>query len=208
MPEEARKVLPPGVATGLAWTPSGVDVLYIETTLLPGSHELTITGQLGDVMQESARAARSYLWSHAESMGLDISRFKRNGLHIHVPSGAIPKDGPSAGITMATALASSYIGEAVRSDTARTGEISLNGLVLPVGGIKEKVLAAHRAGIKRIILPKSNEKDFKDVPQEVRENLTFILVERIEEVLPAAFNHDTAAYGSFRFGTGIAPASA
>ena len=208
MPEEARKVLPAGVATGLAWTPSGGDVLYIETTLLPGSHELTITGQLGDVMQESARAARSYLWSHAESMGLDISRFKRNGVHIHVPSGAIPKDGPSAGITMATALASSYIGEAVRSDTAMTGEISLSGLVLPVGGIKEKVLAAHRAGIKRIILPKANAKDLKEVPQEVRDDLTFILVERIEEVLPAAFNLDTAAHGSFRFGTGIAPASA
>jgi ATP-dependent Lon protease len=208
MPEEARKVLPAGVATGLAWTPSGGDVLYIETTLLPGGHELTITGQLGDVMQESARAARSYLWSHAESMGLDISRFKRNGVHIHVPSGAIPKDGPSAGITMATALASSYIGEAVRSDTAMTGEISLSGLVLPVGGIKEKVLAAHRAGLKRIILPKANAKDLKDVPQEVREDLTFILVERIEEVLPAAFNLDTGAHGSIRFGTGIAPASA
>ncbi len=208
MPEEARKVLPAGVATGLAWTPSGGDVLYIETTLLPGSHELTITGQLGDVMQESARAARSYLWSHAESMGLDISRFKRNGVHIHVPSGAIPKDGPSAGITMATALASSYIGEAVRSDTAMTGEISLSGLVLPVGGIKEKVLAAHRAGIKRVILPKANAKDLKDVPQEVRGNLTFILVERIEEVLPAAFNLDSAAHGNFRFGIGVAPASA
>ena len=207
MPEEARKVLPAGVATGLAWTPTGGDVLYIETTLLPGSHELTITGQLGDVMQESARAARSYLWSHAESMGLDISRFKRNGVHIHVPSGAIPKDGPSAGITMATALASSYIGETVRSDTAMTGEISLSGLVLPVGGIKEKVLAAHRAGITRVILPKSNEKDLKEVPQEVRDNLTFILVERIEEVLPAAFNLDTAAHGSIRFGSGIAPAS-
>jgi ATP-dependent Lon protease len=190
MPEEARKTLPPGVATGLAWTPTGGDVLYIETTLLPGSHELTLTGQLGDVMQESARAARSYLWSHSESMGLDISRFKRNGVHIHVPSGAIPKDGPSAGITMATALASSYVGKAVRSDTAMTGEISLSGLVLPVGGIKEKVLAAHRAGIKRIILPKANEKDLKDVPQEVRDELKFILVERIEEVLPAAFNQD------------------
>ena len=192
MPEEARKNLPPGVATGLAWTPTGGDVLYIETTLLPGSHELTLTGQLGDVMQESARAARSYLWSHAESMGLDISRFKRNGVHIHVPSGAIPKDGPSAGITMATALASSYEGRAVRSDTAMTGEISLSGLVLPVGGIKEKVLAAHRAGIKRIIIPKANEKDLKDVPQEVREGLIFIVVERIEEVLPAAFNQDAA----------------
>jgi len=190
MPEEARKNLPPGVATGLAWTPTGGDVLYIETTLLPGSHELTLTGQLGEVMQESARAARSYLWSHAESMGLDISRFKRNGIHIHVPSGAIPKDGPSAGITMATALASAYEGRAVRSDTAMTGEISLSGLVLPVGGIKEKILAAHRAGIKRVILPKANEKDLKEVPQEVRDHLTFVLAERIEEVLPAAFNPD------------------
>ena len=189
-PEEARKNLPAGVATGMAWTPTGGDVLYIETTLLPGSHELTLTGQLGDVMQESARAARSYLWSHAESMGLDISRFKRNGVHIHVPSGAIPKDGPSAGITMATALASAYVGKPVRSDTAMTGEISLTGLVLPVGGIKEKVLAAHRAGIRRIILPKANEKDLKEVPQEVRDELTVIPVERIEEVLPAAFNHD------------------
>ena len=189
-PEEARKNLPAGVATGLAWTPTGGDVLYIETTLLPGSHELTLTGQLGDVMQESARAARSYLWSHAESMGLDISRFKRNGVHIHVPSGAIPKDGPSAGITMATALASAYVGKPVRSDTAMTGEISLTGLVLPVGGIKEKVLAAHRAGIKRIILLKANEKDLKEVPQEVRDELTVLPVERIEEVLPAAFNQD------------------
>jgi len=192
MPEEARKNIPVGVATGLAWTPTGGDVLYIETTLLPGSHEVSLTGQLGEVMQESARAARSYLWSHAESMGLDISRFKRNGIHIHVPSGAIPKDGPSAGITMATALASSYVGKPVRSDTAMTGEISLSGLVLPVGGIKEKVLAAHRAGIRRIILPKPNEKDLKDVPQEVRDDLTVIPVERIEEVLRLAFDQELA----------------
>ena len=188
MPEEARKQLPPGVATGLAWTPVGGDVLYIETTLLPGSHDLTLTGQLGDVMQESARAARSYLWSHAETMGLDISRFKRNGVHIHIPSGAIPKDGPSAGITMATALASVYVGKPVRTDTAMTGEISLSGLVLPVGGIKEKVLAAHRAGLKRIILPKSNEKDLKEIPEEVRQDLQFILVQTVHEVLQAAFD--------------------
>jgi ATP-dependent Lon protease len=196
MPEEARKNIPVGVATGLAWTPTGGDVLYIETTLLPGSHEVSLTGQLGEVMQESARAARSYLWSHAESMGLDISRFKRNGVHIHVPSGAIPKDGPSAGITMATALASSYVGKPVRSDTAMTGEISLSGLVLPVGGIKEKVLAAHRAGIRRIILPKPNEKDLKEVPQEVRDDLTFIPVERIEEVLNMAFDHELTPAGA------------
>ncbi|WP_447597919.1 endopeptidase La [Nitrospira sp. Nam80] len=188
MPEEARKQLPPGVATGLAWTPVGGDVLYIETTLLPGSHDLTLTGQLGDVMQESARAARSYLWSHAEAMGLDISRFKRNGVHIHIPSGAIPKDGPSAGITMATALASVYVGKPVRTDTAMTGEISLSGLVLPIGGLKEKVLAAHRAGLKRIILPKANEKDLRDIPEEVRQDLEFILVQTIDEVLRAAFD--------------------
>lgn len=192
MPEEARKQLPPGVATGLAWTPVGGDVLYIETTLLPGSHDLTLTGQLGDVMQESARAARSYLWSHAEAMGLDISRFKRNGVHIHIPSGAIPKDGPSAGITMATALASVYVGKPVRTDTAMTGEISLSGLVLPIGGLKEKVLAAHRAGLKRIILPKTNEKDLKDIPEEVRQDLEFILVQNIHEVLQAAFEGGAA----------------
>ncbi|CAI4031918.1 Lon protease [Nitrospira tepida] len=185
-PEEIRKELPPGVATGLAWTPTGGDVLYVETSLLPGSHDLTLTGQLGEVMQESARAARSYLWSHAEGMGLDISRFKRNGLHIHVPSGAIPKDGPSAGVTMATALASAYTGVPVRRDTAMTGEISLSGLVLPVGGIKEKVLAAHRAGITRVILPKANEKDLKEVPEEVHKAVQFILAERIDDVLRAA----------------------
>lgn len=194
MPEESRKQLPPGVATGLAWTPVGGDVLYIETTLLPGSHDLTLTGQLGDVMQESARAARSYLWSHAEAMGLDISRFKRNGVHIHIPSGAIPKDGPSAGITMATALASAYVGKAVRTDTAMTGEISLSGLVLPVGGIKEKVLAAHRAGLRRIILPKSNEKDLKEIPDEVRQDLEFTLVHTIDEVLQSAFEGDVGSF--------------
>ncbi len=187
MPEEARKKLPPGVATGLAWTATGGDVLYIETTLLPGGHDLTLTGQLGEVMQESARAARSYLWSHAEAMGLDISRFKRNGVHIHVPAGAIPKDGPSAGITMATALASAYHNVSVRSDTAMTGEISLSGLVLPVGGIKEKILAARRAGIQRVILPKANQKDLKEVPEQVRNEMSFVFVETIEEVLPAAF---------------------
>jgi ATP-dependent Lon protease len=187
MPEEARKRLPPGVATGLAWTPTGGDVLYIETSLLPGGKDLTLTGQLGDVMQESARAARSYLWSHAKAIGLDIAGFGRNGVHIHVPSGATPKDGPSAGITMAIALASAYLDTPVRSDTAMTGEISLSGLVLPVGGIKEKVLAARRAGIRRIILPKANEKDLREVPEEVRNELQFILVETIDDVLHAAF---------------------
>ncbi len=186
MPEEARKALPVGVATGLAWTETGGDVLYIETSLLPGGRGLTLTGQLGEVMQESAQAARSYLWSHADALGIDADRFKRNGVHIHVPSGAIPKDGPSAGITMATALASLYLGLPVRQDTAMTGEISLSGLVLPIGGLKEKVLAARRAGITRVILPKANQKDLKEVPEEVRAEMTFILGETIDDVLPAA----------------------
>jgi ATP-dependent Lon protease len=137
-------------------------------------------------MQESAKAAKSYLWSHAETLGIDVWRFRRNGVHIHVPSGAIPKDGPSAGVTMATALASLYLNNAVRTDTAMTGEISLSGLVLPVGGIKEKMLAARRAGIRRVILPKANEKDLKEVPEEVRSEMAFVLVETIDDVLGAA----------------------
>ena len=185
MPEEARKTLPLGVATGLAWTEAGGDVLYVESTLLPGGSDLTITGQLGEVMQESAQAARSYLWSRAESFGLDIAIFKRNGMHIHVPEGAIPKDGPSAGVTMANALASLLLKIPVRNDTAMTGEISLSGLVLPVGGIKEKLLAAHRMGLRRIMLPKANEKDLQDVPETVRNELTLIFVETIEEALEA-----------------------
>ncbi len=185
MPEEARKMLPMGVATGLAWTEAGGDVLYVESTLLPGGSDLTITGQLGEVMQESAQAARSYIWSRAESFGLDIATFKRNGMHIHVPEGAIPKDGPSAGVTMASAMASLLLRIPVRNDTAMTGEISLSGLVLPVGGIKEKLLAAHRMGLRRIMLPKANEKDLQDVPEAVRSELSLIFVETIEEALEA-----------------------
>jgi ATP-dependent Lon protease len=185
MPEEARKTLPLGVATGLAWTEAGGDVLYVESTLLPGGSDLTITGQLGEVMQESAQAARSYLWSRAEIFGLDIAIFKRNGIHIHVPEGATPKDGPSAGVTMACAIASLLLRIPVREDTAMTGEISLSGLVLPVGGIKEKLLAAHRMGLRRIMLPKANEKDLPDVPEAVRGELSLIFVETIEEALEA-----------------------
>jgi ATP-dependent Lon protease len=185
MPEEARKTLPVGVATGLAWTESGGDVLYVESSLLPGGSDLKITGQIGDVMQESAQAARSYLWSRAKTLGIDTTVFKDNGLHIHVPEGAIPKDGPSAGVTMATALGSLLLGIPVRKDTAMTGEMSLSGLVLPVGGIKEKLLAAHRIGIRRIILPRANQKDLKDVPDNVRLELDVILVESIEDVLKA-----------------------
>jgi len=185
LPDESRRELPIGVATGLAWTEAGGEVLYVETTLLPGGSDLTLTGQLGEVMQESAQAARSYLWSRAEQMGLNTHVFKRNGLHIHIPEGAIPKDGPSAGVTMVTALASTFLKARVRSDTAMTGEISLSGLVLPVGGIKEKVLGAHRAGIKQMILPKGNEKDLKEVPDQVRNDLTFVFVETLDEVLAA-----------------------
>jgi ATP-dependent Lon protease len=184
--EQARRELPPGVATGLAWTEAGGDVLYIEATLLPEGRSLTLTGQLGGIMQESAKAARSYVWSHADELGLEPTAFQKAGVHIHVPAGAIPKDGPSAGITMATALASLYTDCPARSDTAMTGEITLTGLVLPIGGVKEKVLAARRAGIRRVILPKDNAKDLRDLPDHVRAEMEIVLVERIEDVLSAA----------------------
>ena len=185
--EKARKDMPPGVAAGLAWTPAGGDVLYIESTLLPGGSGLTMTGQLGNVMQESARAAQSYLWSHADDFGIDAERFREDGgVHIHVPAGAIPKDGPSAGITMATALASLYCAKPVQSDTAMTGEITITGLVLPIGGVKEKVLAARRAELTRIILPRQNEADLHDLPNDVRSEIEFIFVDHIDDVLRAA----------------------
>ena len=185
LPELARKELPAGVATGLAWTETGGDVLYIEAALLPDGKELTITGQLGEVMQESAKTARSYLWSHAAEFGLDPAVFLKSGLHIHVPAGAIPKDGPSAGVTMTTALASLYSGVPARSDTAMTGEVTLTGLVLPIGGLKEKVLAARRAGIKRVIVPRGNQKDLRDLPEDVRKEMEFIFAERVRDVLAA-----------------------
>ncbi|MFN7992028.1 MAG: endopeptidase La [Bryobacteraceae bacterium] len=184
-PEEARKHVPPGVATGLAWTEVGGDVLYIEASLLPESKGLTLTGQLGEVMQESARTAQSYIWSHAEELGVDPKLFKEYGVHVHVPAGATPKDGPSAGITMAVALTSLYTKRPARSDTAMTGEITLTGLVLPIGGVKEKVLAARRSGIKRILLPKANKKDLHDLPDEARNEMEFHFVEHIGEVLEA-----------------------
>ncbi len=182
-PEEARKEMPTGVATGMAWTESGGQLLFIEATLLPGSSGLTLTGQLGEVMQESARAARSFLWSHASEFGIDPQMFKNYGEHIHVPAGAIPKDGPSAGVAMTSALASLMTGRRVRNDTAMTGEITLSGLVFPVGGIKEKVLAAHRAGLRRVVLPARNEPDTEDIPEDVRKELEFVYVSRIHEAL-------------------------
>lgn len=184
--EEARQRLEPGVATGLAWTEAGGDVLYVEACLLPGARGLRLTGQLGDVMRESARAAQSYVWSHAKQLGIDPEEFRRSGVHVHVPAGAVPKDGPSAGVTMATALTSLYTDRPVRSDTAMTGEITLSGLVLPVGGVKEKVLAARRAGIRRVILPRANEKDLTELPDQVRVGMEFLFAERIEDVLRAA----------------------
>jgi ATP-dependent Lon protease len=185
-PEQARKELPAGVATGMAWTEMGGEVLFIEATLLPGGRGLTITGQLGEVMQESARAAQSYLWSHAAEFGIDPDIFKEYGVHLHVPAGAIPKDGPSAGVTITSALASLYSGRRVRPDTAMTGEITLSGLVFPIGGVKEKVMAAHRAGIRRILLPSRNEADVDDIPADVRNDLQLIFVSTIAEVIDAA----------------------
>ncbi|MGH9967684.1 MAG: endopeptidase La [Pyrinomonadaceae bacterium] len=185
-PEQARKELPAGVATGMAWTEMGGEVLFIEATLLPGGKGLTITGQLGEVMQESARAAQSYLWSHAAEFGINPEMFQDYGVHLHVPAGAIPKDGPSAGVAITAALASLYTGRRVSPDTAMTGEITLSGLVFPVGGIKEKVLAAHRAGIRRIILPLRNEADVEEIPDDVRKELQIVFISRINEVIDAA----------------------
>lgn len=185
--EMARQTLPPGVATGLAVTEMGGEVLFIEATLLPGSKGLTLTGQLGEVMQESAKAALSYLWSHSDALGFECAdKFENSAVHIHVPAGATPKDGPSAGVAIISALASLCSGRPVRSDTAMTGEITLSGLVLPVGGIKGKVLAARRSGMKRVVLPKKNEPDLKDIPEEALRDLEVVLVERIDELLPQA----------------------
>jgi ATP-dependent Lon protease len=182
---EARTSIP-GVATGLAYTPVGGDVLFIEATRMPGGKGFQVTGSLGNVMQESARAALSYVRSRAEQIGLDQSFFDKSDFHLHIPGGAQPKDGPSAGVTMATALVSLVSGRLVRPDVGMTGEITLRGQVLPVGGIKEKVLAAHRSGLNMVILPKRNEADLEDLPEEVRETIKFVFVESVDEVLEAA----------------------
>ncbi|GIW06291.1 MAG: Lon protease [Dehalococcoidia bacterium] len=186
--EIAERTDRPGVATGLAWTPVGGDVLFVEATMMPSGHQdqLILTGMLGDVMRESAQAALSYIRSDAVRLGIDPDQFTGKTFHIHVPAGAIPKDGPSAGVTMTVALASLLLGRPVRSDVAMTGEITLRGKVLPVGGIKEKVLAAHRLGIRTVILPKRNERDIDDIPPEVRNAITFIFVTDAAEALAAA----------------------
>jgi ATP-dependent Lon protease len=184
--EASREQQHAGVAAGLAWTEAGGDVLYIEASLTPKEEKITLTGHLGQVMQESAKAARSYVWSIAEQLGMEQSIIEQQGIHIHVPAGAVPKDGPSAGVTMATAIASAYSGRATEPNIAMTGELTLTGLVLPVGGVKEKILAAHRAGFTHIILPKDNESDLQKLPDAVRADLTITLAETLADVLNEA----------------------
>jgi ATP-dependent Lon protease len=181
--EVAERTQEPGVATGLAWTPNGGDILFIESTRMNGQKGVTITGSLGDVMKESAQAALSYVRSRAAQLGIAPDFFEKSDLHIHVPAGAIPKDGPSAGVTIAASLASLLSAHPVRSDVAMTGEITLRGKVLPVGGVKEKVLAARRAGIKTVILPRRNESDLEDIPEEARKEMEFVFVDTVDEVL-------------------------
>jgi ATP-dependent Lon protease len=190
--EVAMRTSVPGVATGLAWTPVGGDILFIEATRVPGSGKLILTGQLGEVMRESAQAALSVVKNRAASFGIDAGRFEKSDIHVHVPAGAIPKDGPSAGVAMFMALVSLMTERTVRSDTAMTGEISLRGLVLPVGGIKEKIIAAHRAGIRRIMLPARNRKDFEDIPEDVRKQVEFVWLERVDEAVAAALESPPA----------------
>jgi len=183
MAEENNEI---GIATGLAWTEVGGEILVTEATLMPGKGHLTLTGKLGDVMQESAQAAMSYVRSKAEEYGIPKEFNRKTDVHIHVPEGAIPKDGPSAGITLATALVSALTRVPIRKDVAMTGEITLRGKVLPIGGVKEKVLAAHRAGVKNIVLPKDNEKDLADIPKNVLDTLNIYMVQTMDEVLKIA----------------------
>ncbi len=189
----------PGVATGLVWTPTGGDIVFIEATRMVGSKGFQLTGSLGDVMQESAKAALSFLRSRAGRFGLDEDFFEKTDIHLHVPAGAQPKDGPSAGVTMVTALVSLISQSPVSAEVGMTGEITLRGQVLPVGGVKEKVLAAHRAGLKKVIMPKRNEADLEDLPDEVREAIEFVFADSVEEVLRVALKleavdgaHDSA----------------
>ncbi len=186
--EQRRRTKDPGVATGLAWTPVGGEVLFVEATAMPGEGSLTITGQLGEVMRESAQAALSWVRGHLKQLAPELPDdwFATHDVHVHVPAGAVPKDGPSAGVAMATALASLVSGRPVKADVAMTGEVTLTGQVLPVGGLKEKSLAALRAGIKRIILPERNEGDIAEIPEHEREGLEFVYVDSIDKALEAA----------------------
>jgi ATP-dependent Lon protease len=187
-PEVAERTSDPGVATGLAWTPTGGDIIFVEATKMNGEKGLSLTGQLGEVMKESAQAALSYVRSKAKELGIEENFYQKNDIHIHVPAGAIPKDGPSAGIAMFMALTSLLINKPVRSDVAMTGEITLRGMILPVGGIKEKILAGKRAGIKTIILPQKNEKDLEELADHVKEGLEFKFVQRMDEVVKIALS--------------------
>jgi ATP-dependent Lon protease len=186
--EQRRRTKDPGVATGLAWTPTGGDVLFIEATAMPGSGKLTITGQLGDVMKESAQAALSYVRGHWKELAPKLGEdwFADHDIHIHVPAGAVPKDGPSAGVAMTVALASLISGRPVRNDVAMTGEVTLTGQVLPIGGLKEKSLAAQRAGIKRVIVPERNEGDVAEIPEQERSALEFVYVDAVSKAIEAA----------------------
>jgi ATP-dependent Lon protease len=172
-----------GMVTGLAWTQVGGELLCVETAIMPGKGKLTVTGKLGDVMQESAQAAVSYVRSRTENLNIDTKFYRKYDIHIHIPEGAIPKDGPSAGIAMCTSIVSSLTRQPVFRDVAMTGEITLRGRVLPIGGLKEKILAAHRGGIKKVIIPKENEKDLKDIPKSISKQIQFVFVEHMDEVL-------------------------
>jgi ATP-dependent Lon protease len=189
--EIAMRVSVPGVATGLAWTPVGGDILFIEATRIPGNGKLILTGQLGDVMKESAQAALSLVKAQSVSFGIEPTLFEKSDIHVHVPAGAIPKDGPSAGVALYTALVSLVTQRKVRPDVAMTGEISLRGLVLPIGGVKEKTIAAHRAGIRTVMLPARNRKDLEDVPESVRRELEFVWMERVEDAVANAIEQPT-----------------
>jgi ATP-dependent Lon protease len=194
----------PGVATGLVWTPTGGEIIFVEAALTPGKGELKLTGQLGEVMKESASAALSYLKSRASSLGIDPVLFDKNDIHVHVPAGAQPKEGPSAGVTVLTAMASLLTGRPVRDDVAMTGEITLRGRVLPIGGIKEKVLGAHRAGLRRVLLPRRNEADLDDIPSDLRKEMQLVLVESIDEVLREALTPRLVSVSSNGAGSGAA----
>jgi ATP-dependent Lon protease len=192
--EVAMRTSVPGVATGLAWTPTGGDILFIEATRVPGRGKLILTGQLGDVMKESAQAALTLVKARAGSLGIDVGMFDKSDVHIHVPAGAIPKDGPSAGVAMFVALVSMLTGHTTRNDVAMTGEISLRGLVLPIGGVKEKVLAATRAGITTVLLPARNQKDLEDVPEAARKAVRFVWLEKVDDAVAAALNPSSGAH--------------
>jgi ATP-dependent Lon protease len=185
--EVAMRTSVPGVSTGLAWTPTGGDILFVECARVPGNGKLILTGQLGDVMKESAQAALSLVKARSASLGIDASVFEKSDIHLHVPAGAIPKDGPSAGVAMFIAIVSLLTGRTVKSDVAMTGEISLRGLVLPIGGVKNKVLAAMRAGITTVLLPERNKKDFEDVPEAARNAMKFVWLSTVDDTIAAAF---------------------